>query len=1052
MISRFFIYRPIFASVVSIVILLIGTLALTGLPIAQYPELAPPTVQVRATYPGADAKVLADTVAQPIEEKVNGVENSLYMSSTCASDGSYVLTVTFETGTDLDIASVQVQNRVSTALPRLPEEVKRTGVETKKQSTNFAVMVSLISPKGTFDDIYLANYATMNIRDVLSRVNGVGDVRVLGAAEYSMRLWLDPEKLQARGITTIDVTDAIREQNIQVAAGIVGQPPAPTDLAFQYTVTTKGRLSDVEEFEDIIIKTGEGGRHLRVRDVGRVELGGQNYNITSTLSGTPATTIMVYQLPGANLLAISDEIKAQMVELGERFPDDLEYVISYDASDVVEASISEIVETLFIAAALVILTVLIFLQDLRATIIPTVTIPVSLIGTFAVMALLGFSLNSLTLFGLVLAIGIVVDDAIVVVENVSRNIDDTGMSPKEATVAAMKEVTGPVIATTLVLLAVFIPTAFMGGLTGTLYNQFGLTIAAATVFSSLNALTMSPALCGLLLRKKKGPTRNPLWIGFNALLGVTTKGYTGVVTLLVRRLVLAVLFFAAILVATYFGFVSTPSGFVPEEDQGYVMVNVQLPDGATQQRTQEVVDKIDAITAATPGVKNTITFAGYSLLDSAVNSNAAGAIVVLEHWDERPTPETKVQGILRHLMRQFSQIEEGVVVAFNVPAIPGLGLVSGFDMQLQDRGAVGLDTLQQVTQEVIESANAQSGLTGLYSSFRANVPQIYVDVDREKVKRLGIPLQSVFDTLQTFLGSAYVNDFTKFNRVFQVRVQADAPYRASADDIRGLQVRDRDGNMIPLGSVLTVNDSFGPQLVTRYNMYPAASIKGRPAEGHSSGQAIGLMNQISAALPASMGTEWTGQSFQEIRSGNQAPLIFGLALILVYLVLAAQYESWGIPLAVILAVPLGVLGAMAATLARGLDNNTYTQVGLVLLVALVSKNAILIVEFARERRSQGLSVKEAAIESARLRFRPILMTAISFILGTFPLVIATGAGAASRVALGTAVMGGMVLATVLGVLLTPALYALIQGFAELFGGKPKAIESEGVAETAKETA
>ena len=1027
--SKFFIHRPVFAAVLSIVIILAGLVTLSALPIAQYPEIAPPTIAVSAVYPGADATVVAETVATPIEQEVNGVENMLYLSSVSANDGTYSLTITFAPGTDLDIAAVQVQNRVARAEARLPEEVTRTGVTTRKRSTQFAVAMNLTSPDGRYDDVFLSNYATLRARDVIARIDGVGDVQIFGAAEYSMRAWLDPDRLQARNLTTSEVVAAIREQNVQVAAGRIGAPPAPEGLAFQYTVTTLGRLEDVEQFENIIVRTDPGGRDVRVGDVARVELGAQTYDMYSQLNGAPSASILVYQLPGANLLEISENIRATMAEIGEAFPEGLEYVVTYDASDVVNASIREIVTTLLIAVALVIFTVWIFLQDIRTTLIPSVTIPVSLIGTFAVLGLLGFSINTLTMFGMVLAIGIVVDDAIVVVENVMRNID-AGLPRREAAIKAMEEVTGPVIATTLVLLAVFVPTAFMGGITGVLFNQFGLTIATTTVFSSINALTLSPALCALLLRKS--PERpNPLFRGFNFVLDKSTKGYEKVVGLFVRRLALTALVFLIAVLGAGYGMVTTPTGFVPMEDQGYFMVNVQLPDGASLERTRGVLDDVNTILDETPGVQSTIMLGGYSMLEGAAISNLGSAIVVLDHWDERKSAETSLGGIIGSVRQRFASIQEGIVVAFPMPPIPGLGLTAGFEVQIQDRQAVGLPSLAKTVDGLIEAGNTQSGLTGMYTGFRASVPQLFVDVDREKVKTLDLSLQNVFDTMQAYLGSTYVNDFNRFGRTYQVKVQADSRYRAGVDDIRSLRVRNADGEMIPLDTLVTVEESFGPQVVNRYNLYPAINVKGQPAPGFTSGQAMDLLEDVAKkTLPASAGFEWTGLSYQEREAGSQTGIIFGLAILLVYLVLAAQYEAWSIPFAVILAVPLGMLGAFGALLAAHLDNNVYTQIGLVLLVALVSKNAILIVEFAREKHSEGLSLREAAQTAATLRFRPILMTALSFILGTIPLLIATGAGAASRRVLGLTVFSGMLCATILGVLLTPAVYVIIQGLSE----------------------
>ena len=1038
MFSRFFINRPIFAAVVSIVIVLGGLITLSALPVAQYPNIEPPTVTVKANYPGANAKVVADTVAAPIEQQVNGVEGMIYMSSVSASDGSYSLTVTFETGVDLDMASVLVQNRVAIATNSLPEDVKRLGVTTMKQSTNFAAMITLVSEDGRYDDIYLCNYATINVRDELSRIYGAGSVNVIGAGDYSMRLWLNPEKMRYLGLTASDVVNAVSAQNVQVAAGIVGQPPAPKDQAFQYTVTVLGRLEDVSQFENIVVKTGADGRLVRVRDVGRVELGSVSYTTGSQRDGKPAALLMVYQLPGSNLLDLTDNISAKMEELSKRFPESINYQITYNAADVVHASIDEIVETLVIAAILVILTVYVFLQDLRATLIPAITIPVSLIGTFLVMAILGFSINTLTLFGLVLAIGIVVDDAIVVVENVARNIDETGLAPKEATIKAMQEVTGPVIATTAVLLAVFVPTAFMGGMTGILYKQFALTIATATFFSSINALTLSPALCALVLRPTPEHHRG-FFAWFNTVMQKATGGYLSTVSLSIKRMGLAMVVFLIIGGLAFFGIVRTPTGFVPEEDQGYLMVNVQLPDAASLERTVAVMERLNKIIAATPGVDNFITVRGYSFLDGAANSNVGGIVVVFKPWDERTTPETDQYAILTHLQRQFSQVQEAIIFAFLTPALPGLGNTGGFEMQLQDRGGLGLASLQQMAAELVQDGNAQAGLSNLYTSIRVNVPQIFADVDREKVLSMGVPLSSVFNTLQAYLGSSYVNDFNKFGRTFHVTLQADSAFRSQPKDVGQLQVRNAQGQMLPLGTLVKIRQSLGPQLISRFNVYESATIQGSAAPGYSSGQALELMTKMAdAKLPSQMGFQWSGMSYQEVATGNQAVFIFGIAVVFVYLFLAAQYESWKIPFSVILAVPLALFGAFAAIMIRGLDNNVYTQIGLVLLIGLATKNAILIVEFAKEAHEQrGLGPMEAAIEAARLRFRPILMTAFAFILGVVPLLIASGAGAGSRRALGTAVFGGMLAATILGVVFVPTLFVAIESLAQRLGKKKK---------------
>jgi len=1036
MLSRFFIARPIFATVLSLLIMVAGGTALVGLPIAAYPDLSPPTISVSAIYPGADAETIASTVAAPIEQEVNGVEGMLYMKSICSSDGTYTLSITFQTGTDLDIASIQVQNRVAASEPSLPEEVRRLGIKTEKRMPDFAQAVSVTSVDGRFDDVFLSNFATLRLRDQLQRVHGIGGITVFGAADYAMRVWLDPEKLQARGLVASDVLSAIREQNVQVAAGTIGQPPTPSGTAFQYTVTARGRLLDAEEFGNITIRRTEDGRVLRLRDVARVELGAKNYVMESSVDQKPAAVLAIFQLPGANLINISDGIQDLIEELRPTFPEGVEVAVTYDAADQVRASISEIVTTLFIASALVILAVLVFLQDFRATIIPAVTIPVSLIGTFAVMSMLGFSLNTLTLFGLVLAIGIVVDDAIVVVENVARNLEVDGVTPRQAAEKAMGEVTGPIIATTLVLLAVFVPTSFMGGLTGVMYNQFGLTIAAATVFSSINALTLSPALCAVLMKRSTGK-KNFVFRAFESVISGATRSYTGVVTRIVRKAVIGVIAFVVLSVGGIFSFLALPTGFVPDEDQGLLMAVVQLPDAASRERTRAVTDQVEQILSDTPGIRSFIQIGGYSLIDSVSNPNVASFIITLDPWDERTGPGLHQQEILAGLQgRLYFSIQDGAAFAFGIPPIPGISLLGGFDMQVQDRAGIGTAALQAAAFNLAAAAQTQSAVAGVNSSFRATVPQLFVDVDRDKVKQLGLSLTDVFSALQTNLGGSYANDFNAFNRTFQVQVQADASFRSMPEDILQLRVFGPGGESIPMSALATVERRFGPSMISRYNLYPAASVKGQPGPGFSSGDALKLMEVIAGqTLPDSMGFEWTGLAYQEKLASGGVMIIFGLSLLLVFMALAAQYESWTLPLAVLLAVPLGLLGVAGGAFARGFDNNIYTQIGVVLLIALVSKNAILVVEFAREKRREGLTPTDAAIEAARLRFRPILMTAFSFILGTAPLVIATGAGAGARTALGTAVFAGLLVATILGVVITPVLYRVVQGTAERLAGR-----------------
>jgi hydrophobic/amphiphilic exporter-1 (mainly G- bacteria), HAE1 family len=1049
MLSRFFIERPIFANVIAIMTMLAGAVTIYGLPIERYPDITPPTVLVSTVYPGADAKVLADTVATLVEQEVNGVENMLYMSSTCSSDGSYKLTVTFEVGTDLDRAQVLVQNRLAIAQPRLPADVQRQGITAKKQSTNIILAASLISPDNRFDDLFLSNYASLYIKDELSRIYGVGEVQVIGAGNYGMRIWLDPEKLKARNVTTEVVLASIREQNVQVAAGQVGQYPSPGAQGFQYNVTTLGRLSRPEEFEEIIIKADERGlakadehgggtaRLTRLKDVARVELGSQSYEQWCEIGGKPAATLAVFQLPGANALDVAKRVEQTMEKLKVKFPEGLEYIIPFNTTIFVEESIHEVYKTLLEAGVLVLVVILIFLQDWRAVLIPATTVPVTIVGAFAAMGMLGFSINMLTLFGLVLAIGIVVDDAIVIVENAAHHIDHGGMPAKQATIKAMSEVIGPIIGITLVLMAVFLPTAFLGGITGQLYRQFALTIAATAIISAINAVTLKPAQCATYLRPTKSK-KNIFYRVFNNVYGRAEAIYTRIIRRLVQHVAVMMLVFAALVVLSAWWFVRLPTGFLPTEDQGFAILGVQLPDAASQARTRAVVDKVSAILKGTPGVQSWFLIGGQSIMDQAVASNASAMYITFTPWSQRDGKKGLSQDeIIGNLTGQFQQIREAMVFVFPPPALMGLGTAGGFEMRLEDRGNVGLKELEQVVAEMIEAGNGQKDarsqpiLVGLQSTFRAQVPTLYADVDRVKAKSLGVSLDVVFGTLQTALGSAYVNDFNKFGKSYQVRVQADQRFRLEPEDIRKLEVRNAQGQMVPLGTLARVEKRLGPQIIPRYNMYSAAAINGRAAEGYSSGQALNLMEEMAnQKLTSAMGFDWTGMSFQERRVGSQAVYVFGLAVLMVYLVLAAQYESWLLPAAVILVVPLALLGTVIAVALRGMDNNIYTQIGIVLIIALASKNAILIVEFARELRSKGRSILDAAVEASRVRFRPILMTSFAFILGIWPLVNATGAGAAGRRSLGTAVFGGMLAATVLAVFFVPVFYVLMQRLGE----------------------
>jgi len=1025
MFSRFFIERPIFASVISILIVFAGVVSIIGLPIAQYPDIVPPVVQVTASYPGADPRVIAETVAAPIEQQVNGVDKMLYMSSQSAADGSYTLNVTFDLGTNIDMDTVLTQNRVTAALAQLPEDVQRQGVTTQKVSSALVLVISLYSPDNRYDDLFLTNYVTINVKDPLSRVPGVGNIALYPTKDYSMRLWLDADKLRARNLTVDDVVGALRQQNVQVAAGQIGQPPVPRDQIYQLNVNTLGRLASVEQFEDVIVKTGEGTRAIRVRDIGKVNLGGKAYDFLSLFNGRPAATMVIYQSPGSNAIEVTDQVLRTLGELQKNFPQGLDYRVIYKIADFVNASIHEVIKTLFEAFVLVVIVVFIFLQSWRATLIPMVAIPVSLIGTFAVMALLGFSINMVTLFGLVLAIGLVVDDAIVVVENVERNMAQFGLSPKEAAIKSMEEVSGAIIGITLVLMAVFVPPAFLGGITGELFRQFSLTIAITMLFSAINALTMSPALCALVLRPGHGP-KNVLFKSFNNAFNRTTNRYTQIVTFGVRRVALVMILFVGLVALTGVTYKSVPKGFLPLEDDGLVLVNVQMPDGATLDRTDQTVKLAGKIIDETEGVLAWGALIGYSIIDAA-RSNLATIFVPLKPWDERLAKGRTREVIMSELTEKFQKIYDGLVFTYTLPPIIGLGTGGGFEMQLLDKVDLGFESLEQAGTELAQAANQQPALHSVFATFRSTYPNVFMDIDRTKVLALKVQLQSVFDTLQTYLGSTYVNDFNKFSRTWQVRVQGESMFRSDPKDISQLFVRNNEGKMIPLGTLMSARYEVGPMRVDRYNLFPTAKVMGGNAPGHSSGQALDVMERLAAQiLPPGMTFEWTNMAYQEKKAAGKATITFISAILVVVLILAALYESWADPLSVILIVPLAVLGAAAGLLIGGMDNNVYTQVGLVLLVGLSAKNAILIVEFARESRSRGQGVLDAAIEASKLRFRPIIMTSLAFILGVLPLVTASGAGAVSRQSVGTAVFAGMIGVTTLGIFFTPVLYVLMR--------------------------
>ena len=1029
MFSKFFINRPIFATVISIVIILLGVISIRLLPIEKTPDITPPTVTVSAFYPGANAETLAKTVATPLEEQINGVDNMLYMSSQSTDDGRMELTVTFEIGVDIDMATVLVQNRVAIAESTLPEEVIREGITTKKKSTSFVLIVNMTSPTNKYDTIYINTYINTQIKDVLTRVPGVGDVMIFGE-KMGMRIWMDPEQLKARNLTTQDVLNVIREQNIQVAAGQIGTPPVPKGQQFQFTVKTLGRLETVEQFENIIVKT-DGSRILRLKDIARIELGSESYSVYSETNGNPSVNVGIFQLPGANALNISRTVHKTMKELSRDFPDGLEFDITYDTTRYIEQSIKEVALTLLITVILVILTVYIFLEDFGATLIPSITIPVSLIGTFAVMYAFGLSINAITLFGLVLVIGIVVDDSIVVVENTMRIIEEEGLSAKQAVTKAMGQITGPIIATTLVLLAVFIPTALVGGVSGKLYAQFAMTISVATVFSTINALTLSPALCGIFLRPIDVEKRGLFFRGFNRFFKKTTNGYMSIINKIVRKSFLPLMIYAVMLILMVVGVKILPTGFLPDEDEGFLFIAVKLPDGASLERTDEVLRKINKILEETDGVKSYITIGGFSLLEYARLANSGTYFVILDDWDQRKSKNLQIEAIMANLQQKLFMIQDGLCFTFRPPAIMGLGFAGGFEMQIQDRAGVGFETLQNACDSLMSIGQNDPVISIRNSSFTAKVPQLYIDIDRTKAKSLGIPLTNIFGTLQAHLGSAYVNDMNLFGRTYKVLIQADREFRNKIEDILKLQVRNDKGEMVPLRTLATVKDSSGPQSVKHFNLYPCSTITGSSRPGYSSGEGMAYMeNLCREKLPRGISYQWSGMSYQESQAGAQSNFIFIMGLIFVFLFLAAQYESWSIPFSIILTVPIAVFGALFFTWMRSYDNNTYTQIGLVLLIGLASKTAILLVEFAKQHHEEGHSIIDSATAAARLRFRPILMTASSTVLGILPLVIATGAGAVSRRALGTAVFGGMLIATIAGVFMMPVFYVIIQRITE----------------------
>ena len=1011
--------------VISIVIVLAGLISIPLLPVGEFPDITPPQVQVNATFPGANAQTVIDAVAGPIEQQVNGVEGMIYMESTAANDGSYALTVTFDFGTDPDLAQVNVQNRVTQAEPVLPEEVKRQGIRVAKQSTDMLMVINVYSPDKSLDPEFISNYTTINVADRIARVRGVSKANNLGAMDYAMRVWLDPDRMATLSLTADDIVQAIREQNVEVAAGQIGGAPVPEGQQFQYTLIAQGRLESVEQFENIVVRAGSGTEIVFLKDVARLELGALSYSAFGELDGVPSAVLAVYKLPEANALSVAEQIHAQLEDIGNDFPDGLAYAILYDTTRYVEIAIKEVVVTLLQAVGLVIAVVLLFLGNWRATLIPALTIPVSLIGTFAFMLAAGMSINTVSLFGLILAIGVVVDDAIVVIENTERHVGN-GLSGMEAAMLTMKEVTGPIIATTLVLLAVFVPVTLMPGISGSLYRQFAMTISVAVVISSINSLTLSPALAALLIRERREP-RGLLGM-FSRFLDRTTERYKRAVASTVRRLPATVAVYLILGGVIAWLVMSLPTGFVPEEDKGAFFVDISLPDGASLQRTEAVVANVSELLEADPDVNHVISVTGFSLLKGVVSPNSALAIAVLNDWSERPEPRQHQNAVAQRLRGQLFAIPDAMVLAFSPPALPGVGAVSGLDYRLLDREGRSPQSLASTALTVVAEANGAPEIAQAFTTFRAAVPLIQIDADRVKIKDQGISLGSVFGTLQAMLGSSYVNDFNLFGRTYRVMVQADGDFRNEESDIGRLFVRNRNDEMVPLATLIQTRSTLGPETLKRYNLFNAVTINAMPAPGYSESQAIAAMERISAAtLPDGYGYEWSGMTYQSLAAGNLAPIIFALALVFVYLFLVAQYESWLIPAAIVLSVPLALLGAFAGLKAAGLPLNLYGQIGLVLLIGLSAKTAILIVEFAKQlNENENLSIREAAVEAAGLRFRAVLMTALSFVLGVLPLVLASGAGAASRVSLGLAVFAGMLASAILGTMMVPACFAFIQ--------------------------
>lgn len=1045
---EFFIRRPIVAMVISILTVIVGLISLSRLPIAEYPTVSPTLIQVTSTYRGAAAEAVMESVATPIESKVNGVDKLLYMQSYNANDGKMTLNVTFDVGTDVDMMQVNTQNRVGQAESQLPDAVKREGVVVNRSSPDILLAIGLSSPNGTHDGIFLGNYADINLIDQIKRVRGVGNVKNLTAQDYSMRIWLDPEKLASLGITPQDVSTAIKEQNAQSPAGIVGAEPAPLGQESQFNVRAQGLLKDPAEFNEIIVRSSADGSQVKIKDVGRVELGAQTYALRARMDGAPAGALAVYLAPGANAIATADNVKKILNEAAEKFPPDMQYSITLDSTLPIKASMEEIAHTLFEALILVLIVVYLFLQSFRATIIPMLTVPVSLLGVFIAFPMLGFSVNTLTMFGLVLAIGIVVDDAIVVVEAVQHHIEH-GMSPVEATRRAMKEVSGPVVAIALILCAVFVPVAFMGGVTGALYQQFAITIAVAVVFSAINALTLSPALSALLLRAPQ-PGKGPVaWFfkKFNQFFDWITAGYGVIVGSLTRKAARSMLLLVLVMGGIYAIGKFVPSGFIPDEDKGYLFVAIELPEGASLQRSDEILKQVEGIVNSTEGVRSALAISGMNILNSLNVSNSALMFIGLEDWEERQNPELHAKAIAARWNKKFYAIPGARVFAFGPPPLPGYGNVSGFTMQLQERSGGTVDQLAGYVDQVIAAAAKRPEIGRISTTFQPATPQVKVELDREKARTLGVPVDSVFQTLQAYLSGMYVNDFAKFGRVYKVFLQAEPRYTSQPGDIGKFYVRNNNGEMVPLSTLVTVSKISGPNFATRFNLFLAAEMMGSPAPGYSSAQAIKAIEEVMATMPSNVGYEWSGLTLQEKKSEGQAPVIFGMAVLFVFLLLAAQYESWSLPFAVLLSVPTVILGTMVGLFLKHYEMNVYAQVGLVMLIGLAAKNAILIVEFAKMKRDEGVPTLEAALQGAKLRLRPILMTSFAFILGCVPLMLASGSGAASRSTMGTGVVFGMSISTLIGLFLIPVCYVFVQRFADRKSPIAKADQSPADAAT-----